>query len=191
MPPLRVLIADDDPLIRLDLKQMLINLGYEVVAEAGDGQEAVDFAKAMRPDVCVLDVKMPQRDGISALSEIVSEQIAPVILLTAYSDRELIDSAREAGAFAYLVKPFKPNDLPPAIEVSVSRYRQMHDLQKQVRGLEERIEARKVIEKAKGRLMQIEGISEADAYAKIQQISMRERISMKTVAERFLQQEAE
>lgn len=186
MGAIRVLIADDDPIIRLDLRQMLANLGYEIVGEAGDGQQAVDLARSIKPDICVLDVKMPIRDGISALSEIVGDQISAAILLTAYSDRELIESAREAGAFAYLVKPFKPNDLPPAIEVSVSRYRQMKDLQEQVRSLTDRIETRKLVERAKSVLIEREGISEAEAYRTIQQSSMNARKSMREVAEAIL-----
>lgn len=165
---------------------MLANLGYEIVGEAGDGQQAVDLARSIKPDICVLDVKMPIRDGISALSEIVGDQISAAILLTAYSDRELIESAREAGAFAYLVKPFKPNDLPPAIEVSVSRYRQMKDLQEQVRSLTDRIETRKLVERAKSVLIEREGISEAEAYRTIQQSSMNARKSMREVAEAIL-----
>lgn len=186
MGAIRVLIADDDPIIRLDLRQMLANLGYEIVGEAGDGQQAVDLARSIKPDICVLDVKMPIRDGISALSEIVGDQISAAILLTAYSDRELIESAREAGAFAYLVKPFKPNDLPPAIEVSVSRYRQMKDLHEQVRSLTDRIETRKLVERAKSVLIEREGISEAEAYRTIQQSSMNARKSMREVAEAIL-----
>ena len=186
MAKLRVLVADDDPIIRLDLKQMLQNLEYEVVAEAGDGQEAVDLATSLRPDICVLDIKMPIKDGITAVSELVDGDIAPAILLTAYSDRELVDRAREAGAFAYLVKPFKPNDLPPAIELAVSRYRQTQDLNKQIVDLQERIEIRKLVEKAKGILIEKQGLSESDAYRRIQQSSMNLRKSMKEVAEAIL-----
>lgn len=180
---LRVLIADDDPIIRLDLKQMLQNLGYEVVAEAGDGEQAVAFAKVHVPDICVLDVKMPVMDGIAAVSQIVEEEISAGILLTAYSDRNLIERARDAGAFAYLVKPFKPNDLPPAIEVAVARFGQVRALKQEVLDANERLEARKIVEKAKRVLMESQGLTEADAYRRIQQTSMNLRKSMREIAE--------
>lgn len=186
MSRLRVLVADDDPIIRLDLKQMLANLGYEVVAEAGDGNEAVLLARSVKPDVCVLDVRMPERDGISAVAELVSEGIAAAILLTAYSDQELVQKATQAGAFAYLIKPFKPQDLPPAIEVAVSRFRQTQALHKQVHELNQRLEARRIIERAKGMLMRKLGISEEEAYARIRQRSMETRRSMREVAEAIL-----
>lgn len=189
MSRLRVLVADDDPIIRLDLKQMLANLGYEVVAEAGDGNEAVLLARSVKPDVCVLDIRMPERDGISAVAELVSEGISAAILLTAYSDQELVQKATEAGAFAYLVKPFKPQDLPPAIEVAVSRFRQTQALHKQVRELNQRLEARRIIERAKGLLMRKQGISEEEAYARIRQKSMETRRSMREVAEAILMTE--
>lgn len=189
MSRLRVLVADDDPIIRLDLKQMLANLGYEVVAEAGDGNEAVLLARSVKPDVCVLDVRMPERDGISAVAELVSEGISAAILLTAYSDQELVQKATEAGAFAYLVKPFKPQDLPPAIEVAVSRFRQTQALHKQVRELNQRLEARRIIERAKGLLMRKQGVSEEEAYARIRQKSMETRRSMREVAEAILMTE--
>jgi response regulator NasT len=186
MPPLRVLIADDDPIIRLDLRQMLENLGYEVVGEAGDGIQAVTLAKGLKPDICVLDVKMPVKDGIAAVTEILAEGISPAIMLTAYSDRELIERARDAGAFAYLVKPFKPADLPAAIEVAVARFRQMQVLNEEIADLNERLAARKVIERAKSVLIERHGLSETDAYRKIQQSSMNLRKSMREVAEAIL-----
>jgi response regulator NasT len=183
MAKLRVLIADDDPIIRLDLKQMLENLEYEVVAEAGDGQQAVAEARETKPDICILDVKMPVMDGIEAVSVITEEGIAPTILLTAYSDRELVDRAKDAGVFAYLVKPFKPGDLPPAIEVARSRYEQNLALNEEVSSLEEKLETRKLIDRAKGILMDTQGLTETEAYRRIQLQSMNLRKSMKEVAE--------
>jgi AmiR/NasT family two-component response regulator len=186
MAKLKVLIADDDPIIRLDLKQMLENLEYEVVAEAGDGQQAVEAARESRPDICILDVKMPVMDGIEAVSIITEESIAPTILLTAYSDRELVDRAKDAGVFAYLVKPFKPSDLPPAIEVARSRYEQNAQLNKEVTSLEEKLESRKLIDRAKGILMDEHGLNEAEAYRRIQLQSMNLRKTMKEVAEAII-----
>lgn len=186
MPNLKVLIADDDPIIRLDLKQMLENLEYEVVAEVGDGQQAVDSARETRPDVCILDVKMPVMDGIEAVSIITDENIAPTILLTAYSDKDLVDRARHAGVFAYLVKPFKPSDLPPAIEVARSRFEQNADLTKEVSTLTERLEARKLVDRAKGILMDEHKLGEAEAYRRIQLQSMNLRKTMREVAEAII-----
>ena len=180
---MRVLIADDDPIIRLDLKQMLETLGYEVVAEAGDGKAAVDAARDVRPDVCILDVKMPVMDGIEAVNIITEENIAPTILLTAYSDKELVDRAKEAGVFAYLVKPFKPSDLPPSIEVARTRFEQNNALSKEVSSLNEKLEARKVIDRAKGILMDEHKLSEGEAYRRIQIQSMNLRKTMREVAE--------
>jgi len=186
MAKLRVLIADDDPIIRLDLKQMLENLDYEVVAEAGDGQQAIEAARSSRPDICILDVKMPVMDGIEAVTVITEEGIAPAILLTAYSDQELIQRAKEAGVFAYLVKPFKPSDLPPAIEIARSRYEQNCELTKEVSNLQERLETRKLVERAKGILMDEYHLSEAEAYRRIQVQSMNARKSMKEIAEAII-----
>lgn len=186
MAKLRVLIADDDPIIRLDLKQILENLDYDVVAEAGDGQQAVELAREKRPDVCILDVKMPVLDGIDAVNVITEEEIAPAILLTAYSDKELIDRAKNAGVFAYLVKPFKPTDLPPAIEVARSRYDQNQQLAKEVGTLQEKLEARKLVDRAKGILMDEQGLSETESYRRIQQQSMNMRKTMREVAEAII-----
>jgi len=186
MAKLRVLIADDDPIIRLDLKQMLENLDYEVVAEAGDGQQAVAQARDTKPDICILDVKMPVMDGIEAVSIITEESIAPTILLTAYSDKELVDRAKDAGVFAYLVKPFKPSDLPPSIEVARSRYEQNLALNQEVTSLEEKLEARKLIDRAKGILMDEHGLNESEAYRRIQLQSMNLRKTMKEVAEAII-----
>lgn len=183
MSQYRVLIADDDPIIRMDLKQMLERLDYEVVAEAGDGQVAVDLAQTHQPDVCVLDVKMPQMDGIEAARQIANNGIAPVILLTAFSDRELVDRARESGVFGYLVKPFKPNDLLPAIEVARSRFEENQALGKEAADAKDKLEMRKLLDKAKGILMATLGVTEAEAYRRIQQQSMNNRKSMREVAE--------
>lgn len=186
MATLKVLIADDDPIIRLDLKQMLENLGYTVVAEADDGQKAVDAARETHPDVCILDVKMPVMDGIEAVEIITEENIAPTILLTAYSDRELIDRAKSAGVFAYLVKPFKPSELPPAIEVARSRFEQNNALTKEVADLNERLAARKAVDRAKGILMKLHGLDESEAYRRIQLQSMNSRLSMREIADAII-----
>lgn len=186
MAKMRVLIADDDPIIRLDLRQMLETMDYEVVAEAGDGKQALELAREHIPDICILDVKMPVMDGIDAVDQITEEAIAPAILLTAYSDRELIDRAKAAGVFAYLVKPFKPSDLPPAIEIARSRFEQNLILVKEVASLEDRLETRKLIDRAKGILMLAHQVSESEAYRRIQLQSMNARKSMKEVAEAII-----
>lgn len=186
MANIRVLIADDDPIIRLDLRQMLESLGYEVVAEGGDGQQAVNLARETKPDVCILDVKMPVMDGIEAVSIITDENIAPAILLTAYSDRELVDRAKDAGVFAYLVKPFKPSDLPPSIEVARSRFEQSLALNQEVSSLQEKLESRKLVDRAKGILMDEHKINESEAYRRIQIQSMNLRKSMREVAEAII-----
>lgn len=184
--PMKVLIADDDPIIRLDLKQMLENLGYQVVAEAGDGQTAVDLAREHKPDICIVDVKMPVMDGIEAATILSDEGIAPAMLLTAYSDPELVGRATQAGVFAYLVKPFKPSDLPPAIEVARSRYEQSQVLAKEVTNLQDRLETRKLVDRAKGILMEAHGVNESEAYRRIQVQSMNMRKSMREVAEAII-----
>ncbi|MEX5720167.1 ANTAR domain-containing response regulator [Geodermatophilus maliterrae] len=184
--PTRVLIAEDEALIRLDLKEMLEEEGYVVVAEAGDGQTAVDRARELTPDLVILDIQMPVLDGLAAAEQIASARIAPVIVLTAFSQRELVERARDAGAMAYLVKPFSKNDLVPAIEVARARFTEMAALDGEVRTLEERLETRKVVERAKGRLMSDQGMTEAEAFRFIQRTAMNERTSMKALAERIL-----
>ena len=184
--PIRVLIAEDEALIRLDLKEMLEEEGYTVVAEVGDGQQAVDKAKELSPDLVILDFQMPVLDGLSAAEQIASARIAPVIVLTAFSQRELVERARDAGAMAYLVKPFSKNDLVPAIEVARGRFTEMAALDSEVRTLEERLETRKVIEQAKGRLMEQQGITEAEAFRWIQRTAMNQRTSMKALAQTIL-----
>jgi len=183
---LRILIADDEPLIRLDLKNMLESLGYEVIAEAGDGVSAVESARTLKPDVAVLDIKMPRMDGIDAANILNSEKIAPVVLLTAYSDMDLINRAKEAGVFAYLVKPFRESDLRPAIEVAISRYKEFLALEEQVSELEDKLETRKLIERAKGILMDQYGLKEQEAFRRIQVQSMNTRKSMKEIAEAII-----
>lgn len=186
MALMRVLIADDDPIILLDLKQMLESLDYEVIGEAGDGQAAVTMARELQPDVVVLDVKMPVMDGIEAATLLAEESIAPAILLTAYSDKDIIERAKAAGVFGYLVKPFKPGDLPPAIEVARSRFEQNLALSKEVGSLQEKLEARKLLDRAKGILMTEHGVDEAEAYRRIQVQSMNLRKSMREVAEAII-----
>jgi AmiR/NasT family two-component response regulator len=186
----RVLIAEDEALIRLDLKEMLEEEGYDVVGEVGDGQQAVDRAVELRPDLVILDIQMPVLDGLSAAERIAGDRIAPVIVLTAFSQRDLVERARDAGAMAYLVKPFNKNDLVPAIEVARGRFAEMSALDSEVRSLEDRLEARKSIEKAKGKLMADEGMTESEAFRHIQRTAMNERTSMKAFADRILAGEA-
>jgi AmiR/NasT family two-component response regulator len=184
--PIRVLIAEDEALIRLDLKEMLEEEGYAVVAEVGDGQQAVDRARELNPDLVILDVQMPVLDGLSAAEQIATARIAPVIILTAFSQRELVERARDAGAMAYLVKPFAKHDLVPAIEVARGRFAEMTALDGEVRTLEERLETRKILEQAKGRLMSDRGMTEAEAFRWIQRTAMDQRTSMKALAETIL-----
>lgn len=183
---MRVLIADDDPIIRLDLRQMLENLGHEVIAEAEDGVQAEQMAREQKPEVCIFDVKMPLKDGVDAAQAVTEDGIAPVILLTAYSDPDLIERATNAGVFGYLVKPFKPSDLPPAIEVARSRFMHSLKLSEEVGSLESKLEQRKTIEKAKGKLMERDGITESEAYRRIQTQAMNDRTSMNAVAEKII-----
>ncbi|TDD31827.1 response regulator [Actinomadura sp. KC06] len=177
------MIAEDEALIRLDLKEMLQEDGYEVVGEAGDGETAVRLAGELKPDLVILDVKMPVLDGISAAERISADRIAPVVILTAFSQRELVQRATDAGAMAYLVKPFSKTDLAPAIEMAVSRYTELRALEAEVAGLQERLETRKVVDRAKGLLQEAHGWSEADAFRWIQKTSMDRRLTMRAVAE--------
>ena len=183
----RVVIAEDEALIRLDLAEMLEEEGYVVVGQAGDGELAVALAEQLRPDLVMLDVKMPKLDGITAAARIAEQRIAPVVILTAFSQRDLVHRARDAGAMAYLVKPFSKNDLVPAIEVARARFAEMTALDGEVRTLEERLETRKVIERAKGRLMADQGLTEADAFRWIQRTAMNRRTSMKALAQTILE----
>jgi two-component system, response regulator PdtaR len=184
--PRRVLIAEDEALIRLDLKEMLEESGYEVVGEVADGQQAIELTEQLRPDLVILDVKMPGLDGISAAEKIVEAATAPVIMLTAFSQRDLVERAAEAGAMAYLVKPFDKSDLIPAIEVAISRYQQLRALAGEVEDLTERLETRKLLDRAKGKLQADHAMSEPEAFRWIQKTSMDRRSSMRAVAEAVL-----
>ncbi len=183
----RVLIAEDEALIRLDLAEMLREEGYEVVGEAGDGQEAVELAESLRPDLVIMDVKMPRRDGIDAAAEIAAKRIAPVVVLTAFSQRDLVEKARDAGAMAYLVKPFSISDLVPAIEVAYSRFQEITQLEREVASLGERLETRKLIERAKGLLQAKHAMTEPEAFSWMQRAAMDRRTTMKRVAEVVLE----
>jgi two-component system, response regulator PdtaR len=182
----RVIIADDESLIRMDLREMLTNLGYLVVGEVADGKSAVNQARELRPDVVIMDIRMPDMDGIEAAKVLTEERIAPVVLLSAYSQRELVQRAREAGVVAYLVKPYREEELSPAIEVALARFAEFKDLQKQVSDLQEALETRKLVDRAKGILMDKQGLTEAEAFRKIQKMSMDNRKPMKDVAEAII-----
>ena len=180
--PRRVIIAEDEALIRLDLAEMLAEEGFEVVGQAVDGEQAVQLATDLRPDLVIMDVKMPKKDGIEAAGEIVAEQIAPVVILTAFSQRDLIERARDAGAMAYLVKPFSKADLLPAIELAVARYAETAALRLEVADISQRLEARKIIDRAKGLLMTHQKMTEPEAFRWIQRTAMDRRTSMQAVA---------
>ena len=184
----RILVAEDEALIRLDLVEMLTEAGYEVVAQATNGVEAIALAKEFKPDLAILDVKMPELDGISAAQEII--EISPVLMLTAFSQKELVERARDAGVMAYVVKPFSINDLTPAIEIAMSRHLQMRSLKEEVADLHERLETRKIIDRAKGILMKAMNLSEPEAFGWIQRAAMDRRISMKAVAEAVISPES-
>ncbi len=178
----RVVVAEDEALIRLDLVEMLFEQGYDVVGQAGDGEKAVELAQTLRPDLVILDIKMPKLDGIAAAEEITSQRIAPVVILTAFSQRDLVQRAVDAGAMAYLVKPFGVSDLVPAIELAMSRYREMTALESEVADLADRLETRKLLDRAKSLLHDELGLSEPDAFRWIQRTAMDLRLSMKEVA---------
>ncbi len=184
--PRRVVLAEDEALIRLDLKEMLEEEGFVVVGEAGDGETAVRLANELKPDLVILDVKMPVLDGLSAAEQIVGERVAPVIILTAFSQRDLVERAREAGAMAYLVKPFQKKDLVPTIEMAVSRFQEIVALEGEVSDLSGRLEARKLIDRAKGVLQAEHGMTEPEAFRAVQRASMDQRRSMRAVAQDVL-----
>ena len=188
----RVIIADDESIIRMDLREMLTNLGYLVVGEAGDGRSAVNLARELRPDVVIMDIKMPDLDGIEAARSLTQERIAPVVLLTAFSQRDLVERAKDAGVVGYLVKPFRESDLGPAVEVALARFSEFRTLEKEVADLKETLETRKLVDRAKGILMDSQGLNESEAFRKIQKMSMNTRKPMKEIAEAIiLAQEAQ
>jgi len=183
---LRLVIADDESLIRMNLKETLVGLGYLVVGEAGDGVSVVNLARELRPDLVIMDIKMPKLDGIQAAKMLTEDKIAPVLLLTAYSDRELVDRAREAGVVNYIVKPFRDAELLPAIEIAMARYAEFQEIDKKIGDLQETVETRKLVERAKGVLMDTQGLKEQEAFRKIQQLSMNTRKSMREIAQAIL-----
>jgi response regulator NasT len=184
----RILVAEDETIIRLDLVEMLTESGYEVVAQAENGAVAIELAKKFKPDLVILDVKMPEMDGITAAEQIIT--LAPVLMLTAFSQRELVERARDAGVMAYVVKPFSISDLVPAIEIAISRHRQMKSLEDEVADLYERLETRKIIDRAKGILMKAMGLTEPESFSWIQKTAMDRRISMKQVAQAVISPES-
>jgi response regulator NasT len=182
----RVVLADDESIIRMDLKEMLSSLGYVVVGEAGDGLSAVNRARELRPDLVIMDIQMPEMDGIDAARALTEENIAPVLLLTAYSQHDLIERAKQAGVVGYIVKPFRESDLAPAIEVALARYREFQTIRAHLNDTREAYETRKIVERAKGLLMDTQGLKEAEAFRKIQKASMNSRKTMREVAEAIL-----
>lgn len=186
MDSLRIIIADDEPIIRLDLRKTLENMGHQVVAEAGDGARAVEMARELKPDIVILDIKMPEMDGIDAAKLVTTDGIAPVLLLTAYSQKDLVDRAKDAGVFAYLVKPFKEADLLPAMEIAISRYEEFVELENEVSDLENKLDTRKAVDRAKGILMDQYGLKEQEAFRRIQIQSMNTRKSMREIADAII-----
>ncbi|MDQ3809403.1 MAG: response regulator [Chloroflexota bacterium] len=186
MSSTRILVAEDEPIARMDLREMLENLGYSVVGEAGDGIAAVNLARALKPDLVLMDIKMPEQDGISAARTLAQERVTPVLLLTAYSDREFVDRAVDAGVMGYLVKPFAEQQLKPAIEVALERWKEVRQIQQDLAQTQEILETRKLVERAKGVLMDTQNLKEAEAFRRIQRLSMNSRKSMREVAEAIL-----
>lgn len=182
MSQIRAVIADDEAIIRMDLTALLEDLGHIVVGEAADGQKALELTRNLRPDVVIMDIKMPVMDGLDAAKIINEEKLSPVVLLTAYSQKDLIERAKEAGVFAYMTKPFQEKDLMPAIEIAVSRYLDIQELEETVGNLSEKLETRKIVDKAKGILMDKYKLAEVDAFRRIQQQSMNQRKSMREIA---------
>ena len=186
MERVRVVIADDESVICMDLREMLSNVGYLVVGEAGDGRSALNLARELRPDVVLMDIKMPDTDGIEAARILTEERIAPVVLLTAYSQPDLVDRAKLAGVVGYLVKPIQEADLAPAIEIALARFTEFRELEREVDNLQEQLETRKLVDRAKGILMDTQGMTEAAAFRRIQKMSMNTRRSMKEIAQAII-----
>ena len=182
----RVIVADDESVMRTDLREMLTHLGYLVVGEVGDGQSAVNLARELKPDVVIMDIKMPNMDGIEAAKMLTEEKVAPVLLLTAYSQRDLVDRAKEAGVVGYLVKPFREQEIVPAIDIALARFQEFRELEKEVGNLRETLETRKLVDRAKGILMDQQTLTEAEAFRKIQKMSMNTRKPMKEIAEAII-----
>jgi response regulator NasT len=182
----RIIVADDESIIRMDLKEMLTALGYLVVGEVGDGRSAVNLAREVRPDLVIMDVKMPDMDGIEAASILTTEKIAPVLLLTAFGQRELVERAKEAGVVGYLVKPFRESDLTPAIEVALARFTEFQTLEAEVTDMKEALETRKIVDRAKGLLMARDSLSEQEAFRRIQKMSMNTRKPMREIADAII-----
>jgi AmiR/NasT family two-component response regulator len=184
--PIRVLIAEDEPIVRMDIKEILEGQGYEVVGEASDGQVAIELARKLKPDVIIMDIRMPNLDGIEAAKILTQEEIAPIIFLTAYSDKELVEKAKEVGVISYIVKPFKESDLFPAIEIAIARFKEFQLLRKEVEDLKDALETRKLVDRAKGLLMDREGLKEHEAFRLIQKASMDKRKPMKEIAQAII-----
>ena len=184
--PTRIIIADDEAIQRMDLRDVLTKQGYLVIGEAGDGQSAVNLARELRPDLVIMDIRMPDVDGISAAGTLTQEKIAPVLLLTAFGDMELVERAKDAGVVNYIVKPLRESEVVPAIEVTLARYNEFRAIEDENHTLVEKLETRKIVERAKGLLMEKQGLSEQEAFRKIQKASMNNRKSMREVAEAIL-----
>lgn len=183
MERLRIVIADNESIIRMDLREILEEAGHEVVAEAADGAKAVELARREKPDLVIMDIKMPEMDGIAAATLISQEKIAPVLLLTAFSQKEIVDKAKESGVLAYLVKPVKEVNLFPAMEIALSRFREFNELENELENIKNTLETRKILDRAKGILMDAHGLNESEAYRKMQQYSMAKRMTIKEVAQ--------
>lgn len=186
MSQIRAVIADDETIIRMDLKLLLEELGHVVVGEAADGQKALELTRMLKPDVVIMDIKMPIMDGLDAAKVIFEEKISPVVLLTAYSQKDLIERAKEAGVFGYMVKPFQESELMPAIEIAITKFLELSELESTIGGLEEKLETRKIVDRAKGIIMDKYKMNEAEAFRRIQQQSMNQRRSMKEIADAII-----